>query len=313
MTVEVTAAATAEMTAEVTEVPTVVEVTAIPTLDLTLAVTAVPTVEMTAEVTEAATVEVTAEVTESIVIIEPTATFTVTPSEVPPTDTPTAIPPTDTPTEAPPTETPTEIPPTEVPPTETPLPSPTLNSTVFPYLFPYTVQNGDTVGQLATRFGSTVESIIIVNQLNADAYIYVTQQLMIPVQALPTATEMTTAPAMPSTLTPEAPIVVQPVATEQVASPEVQTAMRTYVVQYGDTLSTIAARFGVTTRELARVNNIVNPNLVFIGQVLHIPVSGSPSPTPRPTATMAQPTLTRVVPPPPTTEAKPQYYQVHAR
>ncbi len=44
-----------------------------------------------------------------------------------------------------------------------------------------------------------------------------------------------------------------------------------YVVQYGDTLGRIAQRFGVNMWVLARVNNIVNLNLIYAGQRLTIP------------------------------------------
>lgn len=44
----------------------------------------------------------------------------------------------------------------------------------------------------------------------------------------------------------------------------------TYIVKSGDTLSGIASKFGTTYQELARVNGIVNPNLIYVGQVLKI-------------------------------------------
>jgi LysM repeat protein len=59
----------------------------------------------------------------------------------------------------------------------------------------------------------------------------------------------------------------------------------TYVVQPGDTLSKIAAQYGVTVQAIAEANNIVNPNLIHAGQRLVIPgvdgpVSGTTSPQP---------------------------------
>ena len=44
-----------------------------------------------------------------------------------------------------------------------------------------------------------------------------------------------------------------------------------YIVQPGDTLAAIARRFGVNMTVLARVNNIINPNLIYIGTTLYIP------------------------------------------
>ena len=42
----------------------------------------------------------------------------------------------------------------------------------------------------------------------------------------------------------------------------------------GDTLISIARRYGTTAEELARINNIENPSLIFPGQKLKIPQSG---------------------------------------
>ncbi len=41
------------------------------------------------------------------------------------------------------------------------------------------------------------------------------------------------------------------------------------VVEYGDTLSSIAAQFGTTVERLASANGISNPNLIYAGQVLN--------------------------------------------
>ncbi|MFZ2694585.1 MAG: LysM domain-containing protein, partial [Lactococcus raffinolactis] len=40
------------------------------------------------------------------------------------------------------------------------------------------------------------------------------------------------------------------------------------VVEYGDTLSSIAAQFGTTVERLVLANGISNPNLIYAGQVL---------------------------------------------
>ena len=47
----------------------------------------------------------------------------------------------------------------------------------------------------------------------------------------------------------------------------------TYVVKSGDTLSGIAAKYGTTYQELAKYNNISNPNKISVGQVIKIPNS----------------------------------------
>ncbi len=50
----------------------------------------------------------------------------------------------------------------------------------------------------------------------------------------------------------------------------------TYVVQRGDTLGAIARRFNSTVAVLVQLNNIRNPNLIYVGQRLRIPVATPP-------------------------------------
>ncbi len=56
---------------------------------------------------------------------------------------------------------------------------------------------------------------------------------------------------------------------QTVAQPKTET-QNTYIVKSGDTLSGIAAKFGTTYQELARINGIANPNIIHPGQVLKI-------------------------------------------
>ncbi len=319
---EATAAVTSavEMTPEVMMTPevaaTVESLPAQPTPIEATPIEVIPfedvTPEVTAAVTEAVTepteavVAPTEEVTEIVLAtVEPPTAL---PTEIP-TEVPTAVP-TEIPTEVPtaaPTEVPTEVPPTEVPPT--PMPTSTLDTTVFPYMVPYTVVRGDTVAQIATRYGSTVDAIIIANQLDAAAHIFETQQLMIPVTNLepptlaPTEVPPTVVPPTATPMPTEAPIVVQG-AEAAGAAAAATVATQTYVVRYNDTLSTIAVRFGTTTRELAQLNGIVNPNMIYVGQVLKVPAAGSPTVTP------IAPTATLLPLPTPTTFVPPHVYQV---
>ncbi len=55
------------------------------------------------------------------------------------------------------------------------------------------------------------------------------------------------------------------------AEPSSTPRPRTYKVRSGDTLTAIAARFGTTVAEMAALNNIANPSLIRVGQVLRIP------------------------------------------
>lgn len=46
---------------------------------------------------------------------------------------------------------------------------------------------------------------------------------------------------------------------------------RTHTVKSGDTLSAIGAHYGVSWQEIAKVNKIPNPDLIYPGQVFVIP------------------------------------------
>jgi LysM repeat protein len=58
----------------------------------------------------------------------------------------------------------------------------------------------------------------------------------------------------------------------------VRTAMVDYVVAEGDTLFGIAAEFGVDPQEIVRVNNLANPDSIFVGQTLSIPAPDEGTP-----------------------------------
>ena len=65
----------------------------------------------------------------------------------------------------------------------------------------------------------------------------------------------------------EAAAAAQSAEAEQLAA----TTLREYTVVKGDTLSAIGKRFGVKWRDIAELNDIKNPDLIFPGQVFKIP------------------------------------------
>lgn len=92
------------------------------------------------------------------------------------------------------------------------------------------------------------------------------------------------------------------VVTLQAATPaQAATAARlcpTYVVQPGDWLSKIAARYSVSWQYLAQINHLANPNLIYVGQRLAIcgaAVKSTPPPT---TTTGTKPPPAGTTPPP---------------
>ncbi len=68
--------------------------------------------------------------------------------------------------------------------------------------------------------------------------------------------------------------------------------MQEYIVQSGDTLSSIARRFfgaNADWRVIANANGITDPNTLFVGQKLRIPTGASPAPSSAPATYTVQP------------------------
>ena len=86
----------------------------------------------------------------------------------------------------------------------------------------------------------------------------------VPVTVLPVTD--TTTPPTPAPVTP-VPIPVTPVP-----------GGTTYVIQAGDTVFSIAQRFGITVQALVAANNIPPTYVIYIGQVLVIPAAQTPPP-----------------------------------
>lgn len=71
----------------------------------------------------------------------------------------------------------------------------------------------------------------------------------------------------------------------------------TYIVQHGDTLSLIARRYHTTVQAIAELNGILNPNLIYAGQRLLIPIADDSSSSLSPTqihVVQSGETLTRI-------------------
>jgi LysM repeat protein len=107
----------------------------------------------------------------------------------------------------------------------------------------YVVAWGDTLSSIALRYGTTVSAITQANQIANPNLILVGQRLVIPEAASP--------PSSGSGI---------------------------YVVQRGDTLSAIAARYGATVQQLVQMNGLTNPNLIYVGQRLAVPQGAIVSP-----------------------------------
>ncbi len=96
------------------------------------------------------------------------------------------------------------------------------------------IKRGDTLSQLAIEYGTTVERLVELNNISNPNLIFAGNTLLVPIN-------------------------------------DGKKQSITYKVKKGDTLSGIAKRYGVSVQELVNVNNIKNPNLIYVGQILIIP------------------------------------------
>lgn len=111
--------------------------------------------------------------------------------------------------------------------------------------FWYTVQRGDNLSRIASRYGTTVQAIMNANGLYTSV-IQPGQVLFIP----------------------------------NGGGGGGGSCARTHYVQRGETLSQIARWYGVSVQQLAAANNIHNPSRIYAGQKLCIPGGWNPDPWP---------------------------------
>ena len=109
----------------------------------------------------------------------------------------------------------------------------------------YRVRRGDTLGRIAKRFGTTVGTLVAMNNVDQPHLIKPGQVLRVP------ATRTAAAPTVDEPAQPQKP--------------------QRYRVRRGDTLGRIAKRFGTTVDVLVAMNNVDQPHLIKPGQVLRVP------------------------------------------
>ena len=148
----------------------------------------------------------------------------------------------------------------ELPPTQTPVPQTADGKPGQKYI----VQENDTLFSISLRFGTSIEEIMVANNIQNDL-LSVGQELIIPVPP-PPAEEP--APVLEIAPTPAAKPLVVP---EPGAAPALEPG-NVYVVQAGDNLFRIALKFDVSMDAIAEANNIVPPwYVIYTGQRLIIP------------------------------------------
>jgi len=119
----------------------------------------------------------------------------------------------------------------------------------------HVVKPGQYLAQIAVSYGVTVQAIVQANNLWNPNVIYVGQVLLIPVSCAP--------------------------------APAPSGCIGTYVVKAGEYLKAIATRYHTTVTALVNLNGITNPNLIYPGQRLRVPIAcpaPKPGPTPKPPA-----------------------------
>lgn len=99
----------------------------------------------------------------------------------------------------------------------------------------YTVRYGDSLWKIANRYGVSVNSLVSLNNIQNPNLIYPGQQIRV-----------------------------------KVSGNNNQANTLYYRVRRGDSLWRIARRYRTTVSNLVRLNNIKNPNLIYIGQILRI-------------------------------------------
>jgi lipoprotein-anchoring transpeptidase ErfK/SrfK len=118
----------------------------------------------------------------------------------------------------------------------------------------HTVRWGDTLADIAYRYGTSVRAIMSANGLRSATHIVTGWSLLIPGSSTPGASTSTSSRS------------------------------RIHYVKYGETLADIAYRYGSNIWAIARASGLSSINNIVTGQRLLIPGSGSaPAPAPAPT------------------------------
>ncbi len=124
----------------------------------------------------------------------------------------------------------------------------------------YVVQRGDTLGSIAANCGTSVSALQSANP-NLGYWLYAGQTLSMPGSSYNNGNGYYNYTGYSNT------------------------SYSTYIVEPGDTLKIIAARFGTTVGNLASMNSLYNYDLIYVGQSLRVPNGSSPvyyPPTPAP-------------------------------
>jgi len=118
----------------------------------------------------------------------------------------------------------------------------------------YTIVKGDTLSRIAGRFGVSTQSILTANGLSWSSIIYPGQTIAIPGF---TATASVSSTPVGATTTP--------VVSSRPAS------STNYTIVRGDTVSSIAAKFGVSVQAVLGANGLNRTSVIYAGRTISIP------------------------------------------
>ena len=134
----------------------------------------------------------------------------------------------------------------------------------------HTVQRGDHLGAIAARYGTSIIAIVQRNSIANPNRIYIGQRLAIPVWSLPSSSAISAGSSSPS-------------------------ALCTYRIAWGDTLSKIAAAHGTTVQFLMSANAL-STGYIYAGTQIKVPcgvtLAASSAPPPATRAETVAPQVT---------------------
>ncbi|MCR4680081.1 MAG: LysM peptidoglycan-binding domain-containing protein [Bacteroidales bacterium] len=147
----------------------------------------------------------------------------------------------------------------------------------------HTVRKGETLSSIARKYGTSYTTIKSLNHLRSNT-LRVGQKLLIKkgttivvkqaappkVDSTSTVTDTTASPTNKTNIEIEEPIVVNK-DTTKVIQPTTPT-IRIHIVKKGETLYSIARKYGKTAAALASFNHLQNENSIKIGQKIKIPI-----------------------------------------
>ena len=113
----------------------------------------------------------------------------------------------------------------------------------------YTVQSGDTLSGIALKFSTTSSKLAQLNSISNPNLIYVGQRLL--VNQSSNSNSSSSGQSSSTTTNTEA-------------------SAASYTVKSGDTLSGIASQYNTTVNQIVSLNQLSNPNLIYVGQVLKL-------------------------------------------